>query len=43
MHKRPALVEAPGGFVPMPTSLKQVLVTGHVKRRIYSAKPFRFL
>lgn len=24
MHKRPALVEAPGGFVPMPTSLKQV-------------------
>ena len=24
MHKRPTLVEAPGGFVPMPTSLKQV-------------------
>jgi len=23
MHKRPALVEVPGGFVPMPTSLKQ--------------------
>ena len=26
-HKRPALVEAPGGFVPMPTSLKQVFAS----------------